>query len=428
MHARRCLMATAAASAMMSGLLFAGPATAEGGGGGPFCAILTETEIAEAAGADVAVAFGDDISCEWESLSNRDYFTLDAEHHVESIDDSGMRDAGPGTDLEIDGDGAFFLADVGQLLVDLPGGGSLWLTHGGFPVEGVDLQTELTRLAELALPRLSQLALPTPLVVATPETGAFCSILTEAEVTSAMATPMSVVRGTDTTCAWINGDAQRRELDAQYLPYSIDASGIRESDPGTDIEVAGHGGYFMDYKLRIDLDDGGSLELKHTGDTPEGVDLEGLLVGLAELVLPRLAGLPLPTPESLATAQPQGTTAPLPSFVPDTELEALFPTEVAGETVSVRSFRGDVLAAQFDPSNPDQQAALDAIDAALSGQGKSLDDVSYASASGGFGSIIAVRVRGGDPGRSSPRCWLWPAGSPMSIRRRRPSAARRSRG
>jgi hypothetical protein len=240
-------MVTGTAGVMLLGLAFASPAMAEGGESGPFCSILTVDEIAAAAGAPVAISYGDDISCEWQSLSQTDYFTVDAEHHVESIADSGMRDVGAGTELEIAGDDALFLSDFGQLLVDLPEGGALWLTHGGFAVDGVDLQTELTSLAELAMPRLAQLGLPTPYVVPTPQTGAFCAILTEAEVTDAMATPMSVFHGTETSCAWRNDEAQLRELDAQYLPYSIDASGIRDSDPGRDIEVAGHGGYFMDY-------------------------------------------------------------------------------------------------------------------------------------------------------------------------------------
>jgi hypothetical protein len=56
------------------------------------------------------------------------------------------------------------------------------------------------------------------------------------------------------------------------------------------------------YKLRVDLPDGRSLELKHTGQPPEGVDLQTLLVGLAGIALPRVEELFPPLPTASPTA------------------------------------------------------------------------------------------------------------------------------
>jgi hypothetical protein len=237
---------------------------------------------------------------------------------------------------------------------------------------------------------------------ATGQSGSFCSILTSEEVAAAIGAPPTQVSGTDTSCEWApDAPVDIFKLGATYRVASIDGSGDRVSS-GTELEVAGNDAYFSDYltQLSIDLPEGGSLALWLSASQraleTKLEDLKAMLTGLGVTVLPRLAGLSLPTPLAPPTAAPLGSPAPQPSLFPDTELEAMFPAELAGETVSAQSVRGDVLAAQVDPSNPDQQAGLDAINQALGDQGKALTDVSFASATGNFGSIIAVRVRGGD--------------------------------
>ena len=117
-------------------------------------------------------------------------------------------------------------------------------------------------------------------------------------------------------------------------------------------------------------------------------DLQNALVSLADLALPRLAALPLPSPRPTPTPQP--------SYAGDPELEALFPAEIAGEAVTVISMGGDGLAAQ----TPQEQ--IDAINQALAAQGKSINDLSVATASLTDATIRAFRVRGADAAALAP--------------------------
>jgi hypothetical protein len=102
---------------------------------------------------------------------------------------------------------------------------------------------------------------------------------------------------------------------------------------------------------------------------------------------------------------------PVPSFVPDpsaapeplgdAELEARFPSEIAGEPVTPDSITGPELLAQADPDDPEGQAGFDALAAFLADNGRTMDDLSV-----GFAflptedelgaTITAFRVRGSD--------------------------------
>ena len=82
-------------------------------------------------------------------------------------------------------------------------------------------------------------------------------------------------------------------------------------------------------------------------------------------------------------------------FHEDPDLEALFPTSVGGQPITVQSMHGQAIDDGAD------EAFVTELEAMLAEQGRTLDDVSVAFGSAGQDAIIAVRVAGGDPSASA---------------------------
>jgi cyclophilin family peptidyl-prolyl cis-trans isomerase len=96
------------------------------------------------------------------------------------------------------------------------------------------------------------------------------------------------------------------------------------------------------------------------------------------------------------TLPPEPSPVPAPSFVGDPDLVAMFPEQLGGEPLSVSSFTGQEILSQSSADNPGIQELV----AALATQGKTLDDLTLASAlqetDNGAASIVAIRVKGAD--------------------------------
>ena len=107
-------------------------------------------------------------------------------------------------------------------------------------------------------------------------------------------------------------------------------------------------------------------------------DVEAALTELGELAVSRSASLP-PPPQSERVL----TEA-------DVALEAQFPDAVSGEPLAIEWLSGPAFVAGL----PEGVAAL--AEGLVAEQGKTLDDVTVASASSTQGSILAMRLAGGD--------------------------------
>jgi cyclophilin family peptidyl-prolyl cis-trans isomerase len=96
------------------------------------------------------------------------------------------------------------------------------------------------------------------------------------------------------------------------------------------------------------------------------------------------------------TLPPEPSPVPAPSFVGDPELVSMFPAQLGGAPLSVRSFTGQELLAQSGADSPGLQELIATIET----QGKTLDDLTLASASAetdaGLADIVAIRVKGAD--------------------------------
>lgn len=233
---------------------------------------------------------------------------------------------------------------------------------------------------------------------------AACDVLTADEVSAALGETLTLVDGTGSDC----------QFDADYGAMRFLSLFLSIADATTTAEVVGFlcpsgsptpdgsrapcgvevpvgtsvGSYIPEgfgSMLYVDLGTGDLLALQLVGDPAEGIDRLTALQTLGALALARMASLPRPveTPGSLE-----------PTFTPDTELEGLFPTEVGGTPLTIDSMRGAQAFADTDVP----QTVLDALVA----QGKTLDDVSIASAyafvAGSMELVIitAIRVEGAD--------------------------------
>ncbi len=232
-----------------------------------------------------------------------------------------------------------------------------------------------------------------------------CGVLTADEVSAALGMTLKVASGDGVDCEF---DADFEKLEFLSLFTSMDtgtaadikdimcsALGSSSPDPSAgpcaiDLSIGGQPATYlpeaMGTLLYIETGTGGLLLLQLVGDVPHGVDRQAALTGLGELAVARAAGV------ALATLPPD---APLPSFTGDTALEGLFPTDIAGQAITVQSLSG--------PGVTDgvPQAFLDA----LSGIGKSVEDVSIAFASGGAEapiSITALQEDGADMAALKP--------------------------
>lgn len=229
-----------------------------------------------------------------------------------------------------------------------------------------------------------------------------CAILTADEVSTAFGEPLTLEDGDGAACQF-DADYAAGRFMSLFTSVAEDTSAsdvvtflCSNASPAPDESVAPCGvevpvgdttaTYIPEgfgTMLYVDLGNGDLLAVQLVGDPKEGVDKLATLSQLAALTLPRIAGLPQPV-ETEGPAEP--------TFVPDTALEALFPTEIAGQPLEIDSYSG----AEAFSDVP--EAFLDA----LATQGKSLDDVSVAQAysfdadTSDLLMIIALQVDGAD--------------------------------
>jgi hypothetical protein len=111
----------------------------------------------------------------------------------------------------------------------------------------------------------------------------------------------------------------------------------------------------------------------------DDIDVATAVKSLAELAVSRLGSVALPT------------AMPVPSFVGDPELTALYPAQIAGEPVKLRTIAGPELASE----SADMSAKIEAL---LAGHGKTLGDFSLGTADSyePTYTLIAIRVKGAD--------------------------------
>jgi hypothetical protein len=234
---------------------------------------------------------------------------------------------------------------------------------------------------------------------------ASCDVLTADEVSTALGEPLTLVDGSGADCQFdadyaamrflslflsVTEDTTTDEIVGFLCASGTPAPGESRAPCGVEVPVGDSVGAYipgggLGTMLYVDLGDGDLLALQLVGDPVEGIDKLAALQGLGALSLPRIAALP----EPVETEGP-----PEPTFIPDTELEALFPTEIGGTPLTIESMQGT--SAFTDEDVP--QAVLDA----LASQGKTLDDLSVATAYSfdaetmGILVITAFRVRGAD--------------------------------
>lgn len=231
-----------------------------------------------------------------------------------------------------------------------------------------------------------------------------CAILTAEEASGALGEQLVLEQGEGANCQFdadytagrfmslftsVAEDTTTEDLVTFLCPTASPAPGGSAAPCGVEVPVGDSvGSYFPEgfgTMLYVDLGDGDLLGVQLVGDPIEGVDKLAALTQLGALALPRMAGLPQP----VETAGP-----PEPTFLPDAELEALFPTEIGGQALEVDSYQGAEALADTD--------IPDAILDAMAAQGKTLDDVSVAqgysfdTGTSALVMITALRVRGAD--------------------------------
>lgn len=231
-----------------------------------------------------------------------------------------------------------------------------------------------------------------------------CAILTADEVSAAFGETMTLTEGEGAACQFDADYADERFMSlftsvaedtsiadvVMFLcPTGTPGPGESPEPCGVDVPVGASSGTYIPEgfgtMLYVDLGTNDLLAVQLVGDPVEGLDKQAALADLGALALPRVGGLP----------QPSETEAPAePTFVPDGELEALFPTEIGGRSLDIESRQGTEAFADDDVP----QAFLDA----LASQGKTLDDVSVAT---GYSfdaetqqlvMINAIQVKGAD--------------------------------
>ncbi len=227
-----------------------------------------------------------------------------------------------------------------------------------------------------------------------------CGVLTADEVSSALGETVTIASGGDVDCEFDTDSSSGRFLSLFTSMDTGTAARLRDimcpadatPDPSSgpcaiDLTVAGQPAVYLGDALGgtllyAEMGTGGLLNIQLVGDVADGIDAQAAMTGLAELAVPRAAAMPQASLPS---------DAPVPSFTPDTALEALFPTDIAGQPLTVQSLSGG------DVSAGVPQGFLDA----LSGIGKTISDVSVAIAYGGSDpssglAITALKVAGAD--------------------------------
>ncbi len=209
---------------------------------------------------------------------------------------------------------------------------------------------------------------------------ASCAILTADEVSAAFQEELTLEDGDGLACQFdadygagrfmslftsVADDTSAQDVVAFLCPTASPAPEASAEPCGVEVPIGDTTGTYIPEgfgtMLYVDLGTGDLLAVQLVGDPVDGVDKLAALTQLSELALPRVASVPQP----IQTQGPAEAT-----FVPDAELEALFPTEIAGQTLEIQSYQG----AEAFSDVP--QAVLDA----LAGQGKSLADLSVAQA------------------------------------------------
>jgi hypothetical protein len=234
---------------------------------------------------------------------------------------------------------------------------------------------------------------------------AVCEILSAEEVSAAFGEPLTLIDGSGITCQFdtdyaagrfmslftsLAEDTTRDELIGFLCAEPASpAPGASAIPCGLEVPVGPSTGSYIPEgfgtMLYVDVGDGDLLSLQLVGEPADGVDKLAALTTLGALAVPRVASVPVPA----ETEGPEG-----PTFAPDPELEALMPTEIGGQALTIESMRG---AEAFEADGVPQQI-LDA----LAAQGKTLDDVSVATAYAFDADtmqlllISALRVRGAD--------------------------------
>lgn len=231
-----------------------------------------------------------------------------------------------------------------------------------------------------------------------------CAVLTVDEVSGVFGEALTLEEGDGASCQFdadyeagrfmslftsVAEDTTTADVVSFLCPSGSPAPDASPEPCGVDVPVGSATGVYIPEgfgtMLYVDAGNGDLLAIQLVGDPLEAVDKGAALAELGALALPRMAGLPQPV-ETEGPAEP--------TFTPDDELEALFPSDIGGRALDIESYQGS--AAFADTEVP--QAMLDA----LAVQGKTLDDVSIATGYS-FDSntmellmISAIQVRGAD--------------------------------
>ena len=238
-----------------------------------------------------------------------------------------------------------------------------------------------------------------------------CGVLTADEVSTAMGMTVTVAASGDTDCEFDSDYTSGTYLSLFTSLQSGDLESIRtlmcssfgaSPEPtvsptcAIDLQVAGQPAIYMPNGmgtlLYVASSPGVLFSLQMVGEPAATVDKQAAIAGLAELAVPRLAAFPQPTQEP---------TVPQASFTADKDLEALFPTQVGGQQVTIQSMSGQDVESGGN--------APEALTKALEAQGKTLRDVSIAygyypdsASSTGSGIITAFQVKGVDMASLTP--------------------------
>ncbi len=225
-----------------------------------------------------------------------------------------------------------------------------------------------------------------------PPPSAFCAILAPTDVSGVTGADVTVGNSTGTSCSYTAADGSTLTvlLEAGDLATITGAS---PSDEGT--TVAGQPAYVTPdgtvlYVQTVE----GVLSLGALGFPGDAATTTSDLMSLAEIGVPRLASIPLPSAGPVASLEPS------PSMVAaaDPELGAMFPTTIGGQPIIVQTHTARQLAETGMTS-----ATRKAIVAGLAAVGKTLDDMSLGFSSYANGDLSAVRVRGVDAASIEPQ-------------------------
>ena len=246
-------------------------------------------------------------------------------------------------------------------------------------------------LAQDASPVASPFETPGVDVEPVEEPSAFCGVLTPAEASAAFGVTLTYGSSSDTDCSWdsdfvtsdlsllVARDVGDFELDAQ----EVFPDGVR-------IEVGGHPAWYTEEGLAlfVDLGDGMLFTIELFGTPAEDTDVRSELTDLADLALPRLADIPVPTE------------IPEPSSIGDPVLMGLIPSAVGDAEMVVDVYTAQDLVADSDPDDPDAEASITDLRTLVEAHGKGLEDVSFANAyfatETAYGDLFAIRVAGAD--------------------------------